>query len=35
VANTNVQAPTLTQTNVGLDNDAFASVGSLIGIVNM
>jgi hypothetical protein len=43
VSNTNVQAPTLTQTNVGLDNDvlvksltindndAFAAVGSLIG----
>ncbi len=31
VANTNVQAPTLNQTNVGLDNDTAVLVGSLVG----
>lgn len=47
VSNTNVQAPTLTQTNVGLDNDVFQQVvtindndtanliGSAVGVFGM
>ena len=31
VSNTNVQAPTLTQTNVGFDNDIVALIGSAVG----
>jgi hypothetical protein len=35
VINTNVQAPTLTQTNVNLDNDVAAVVASAIGSLNI
>ena len=31
VTNVNVQAPTLTQTNVGFDNDIVALIGSAVG----
>ena len=33
--NTNVQAPTLSQTNVGFDNDTAALIGSAVGIFQM
>ncbi|HKX43555.1 MAG TPA: hypothetical protein VJO99_20515, partial [Burkholderiaceae bacterium] len=32
VSNANVQTPTLTQTNVGFDNDAAALIGSAVGL---
>jgi len=32
VTNTNVQAPTLSQTNVGFDNDTAALIGSAVGL---
>jgi len=35
VSNTNVQAPTLTQTNVGFDNDTAALIGSAVGLFQM
>jgi hypothetical protein len=35
VSNTNVQAPTLTQTNVGFDNDAASLIGSAVGLFQM
>ena len=35
VSNTNVQAPTLNQTNVGFDNDTAALVGSAVGLFQM
>jgi hypothetical protein len=34
-SNTNVQAPTLSQTNVGFDNDTAALIGSAVGIFQM
>jgi hypothetical protein len=35
VSNTNVQAPTLNQTNVGFDNDAATLIGSAVGLFSM
>ena len=35
VSNANVQAPTLTQTNVGFDNDTAALIGSAVGLFQM
>jgi hypothetical protein len=35
VSNTNVQAPTLTQTNVGFDNDTASLIGSAVGLFQM
>ncbi|HEY9064933.1 MAG TPA: hypothetical protein VIO33_08110 [Burkholderiaceae bacterium] len=35
VSNTNVQTPTLTQTNVGFDNDTAALIGSAVGLFQM
>ena len=32
VSNANVQTPTLTQTNVGFDNDTAALIGSAVGL---
>jgi hypothetical protein len=34
-SNTNVQAPTLSQTNVGFDNDTAALIGSAVGLFQM
>ena len=35
VSNTNVQAPTLNQTNVGFDSDTAALIGSAVGLFQM
>ena len=35
VSNTNVQAPTLTQTNVGFDNDTASLIGSAVNLFQM
>ncbi len=35
VSNANVQTPTLTQTNVGFDNDTAALIGSAVGLFQM
>jgi hypothetical protein len=34
VTNVNVQTPTVTQTNVGFDNDIVALIGSAVGQIN-
>jgi hypothetical protein len=35
VTNTNLQAPTLNQTNVGFDSDTAALIGSAVGLFQM